>query len=107
GRRCGRGPGECERRGSRYERRGFAGALRGACLAVSAEVKQRTPSMGVLTTDYRPARLAESYERGGAAAISVLTHRAGFGGSVDHLDALREETSLPILRKDIITAAYH
>ena len=97
---------EVERLASRYEPRDFAGALRGAGLAVIAEVKQRTPSMGVLTTDYRPARLAESYERGGAAAISVLTHRAGFGGSVDHLDAVREATSLPILRKDFITDAY-
>src|SRR5439155_1344983 len=91
---------------ARIAREVLAGALRGAGLAVIAEVKQRTPSMGVLTTDYRPARLAESYEGGGAAAISVLTHRAGFGGSVDHLDAVREATSLPILRKDFITDAY-
>ena len=97
---------EVERLASRYEPRDFAGALRVTGLAVIAEVKQRTPSMGVLTTDYQPARLAASYERGGAAAISVLTHRAGFGGAVDHLDAVREATSLPILRKDFITEPY-
>jgi len=97
---------EVERLASRYEPRDFAGALRGTGLSVIAEVKQRTPSMGVLTTDYQPARLAASYERGGAAAISVLTHRAGFGGSVDHLDAVRYATWLPILRKDFITEPY-
>ena len=97
---------QVERLASMYEPRDFAGALRGAGLSVIAEVKQRTPSMGVLTTDYQPARLAASYERGGAAAISVLTHRAGFGGSVDHLDVVRHATSLPILRKDFITDPY-
>ncbi len=95
-----------ERLASMYEPRDFAGALRVAGLSVIAEVKQRTPSMGVLTTDYQPARLAASYERGGAAAISVLTHRAGFGGEVDHLDAVREVTALPILRKDFVTEPY-
>jgi len=97
---------QVERLASMYEPRDFAGALRGAGLSVIAEVKQRTPSMGVLTTDYQPARLAAAYERGGAAAISVLTHRAGFGGSVDHLDVVRHATSLPILRKDFITDPY-
>jgi indole-3-glycerol phosphate synthase len=97
---------EVERLASIYEPRDFAGALRITGLAVIAEVKQRTPSMGVLTSDYQPARLAASYERGGAAAISVLTHRAGFGGAVDHLDAVRQATSLPILRKDFISEPY-
>ena len=97
---------EVERLASRYEPRDFAGALRVNGLSVIAEVKQRTPSMGVLTTDYQPAHLAASYERGGAAAISVLTHRAGFGGALDHLDAVREATTLPILRKDFITERY-
>lgn len=86
--------------------KGFAAALGGQGLAVIAEVKQRTPSMGVLSEDYRPAELAAAYERGGAAAISVLTHAFGFGGSVEHLDAVRAATALPILRKDFITDAY-
>jgi len=75
-------------------------------MAVIAEVKQRTPSMGVLTDDYRPANLAAVYERGGAAAISVLTHAAGFGGAIEDLDAVRAATGLPILRKDFITDPY-
>ena len=97
---------EVERAAARYEPLDFAAALRGDGLAVIAEVKQRTPSMGVLTNDYRPADLAAQYERGGAAAISVLTHGAGFGGSIEHLDAVRNAVRLPVLRKDFITDAY-
>ena len=97
---------EVERMAATYIPRDFAGALRATGLSVIAEVKQRTPSMGVLSADYHPERLAPAYERGGAAAISVLTHGAGFGGSVEHLDAVRAATALPILRKDFITNAY-
>jgi indole-3-glycerol phosphate synthase len=97
---------EVERRAASYSPLDFAAVLRASGLAVIAEVKQRTPSMGVLTEDYRPASLAASYDRGGAAAISVLTHAAGFGGSIDDLDAVRAATRLPILRKDFITDPY-
>jgi indole-3-glycerol phosphate synthase len=84
----------------------FAGALKGPKLAVIAEMKQRTPSMGVLSEDYRPADLAHAYAEGGAAAISVLTHMAGFGGRVEHLRAVRAATDLPMLRKDFVTDSY-
>jgi len=89
-----------------YTPKDFAGALRGPKLAVVAEMKQRTPSMGVLSEDYRPADLAHAYAEGGAAAISVLTHMAGFGGRVEHLRAVRAATGLPILRKDFVTDPY-
>ncbi|TMB76570.1 MAG: indole-3-glycerol-phosphate synthase [Chloroflexi bacterium] len=62
-----------------YTPRDFIGALRKPGLAVIAEMKQRTPSMGVLAEDYRPADIAHAYTDGGASAISVLTHMAGFG----------------------------
>lgn len=97
---------ELQEKAARYAPLDFAAALRRPGLSVIAEVKQRTPSMGVLTEDYDPARLAEAYERGGAAAISVLTHGFGFGGAVEHLDAVRAATRLPILRKDFITDPY-
>lgn len=89
--------------------RDFAGALRGgAGLRVIAEVKQRTPSRGELVApgDYRPAELARAYVAGGAAAISVLTHAAGFGGSVEHLRAVRAAVDVPVLRKDFVTTEY-
>ena len=89
-----------------YQPRDFLGSLRQPHLAVIAEMKQRTPSMGVLSEDYRPADLAHAYTDGGAAAISVLTHMAGFGGRVEHLRQVRAATDLPILRKDFVTDPY-
>ena len=89
-----------------YEPADFVGALRGPHLAVIGEMKQRTPSMGVLAEDYRPADIAHVYEDGGAAAVSVLTHMAGFGGRPEHLRMVRAATALPILRKDFVTDPY-
>ena len=86
-----------------YAPKDFAGALRGPRLAVIAEMKQRTPSMGMLAVDYRPADIAHAYAEGGAAAISVLTHMAGFGGRPEHIRLVRAATELPILRKDFVT----
>lgn len=88
---------------ARYIPKDFAAALKRTNLAVIAEMKQRTPSMGVLSDDYRPADIAHAYMEGGAAAISVLTHMAGFGGRPEHIRAARAATDLPILRKDFIT----
>ena len=73
---------------------------------VIAECKRRSPSRGVLKMDYDPAAIASRYERGGAAAISVLTEPAFFDGHLDHLAAVRQATTLPILRKDFIVDLY-
>jgi indole-3-glycerol phosphate synthase len=86
-----------------YQPQDFIGALRGSQLAVIAEMKQRTPIMGVLAEDYRPADIAHAYTDGGAAAISVLTHMAGFGGRPEHIRLVRAASPLPILRKDFVT----
>jgi indole-3-glycerol phosphate synthase len=89
-----------------YTPKDFMGALRRPGLAVIAEMKQRTPSMGVLAEDYRPTELARVYTEGGAAAISILTHMASFGGRPEHVQAARLATHLPILRKDFVTDPY-
>ncbi|HEY0829842.1 MAG TPA: indole-3-glycerol phosphate synthase TrpC [Candidatus Dormibacteraeota bacterium] len=86
-----------------YQPKDFIGALRQPGLAVIAEMKQRTPSMGVLADDYRPADIAHAYTEGGATAISVLTQMASFGGRIEHIRAVRAATQLPILRKDFVT----
>jgi indole-3-glycerol phosphate synthase len=97
---------QLERGVAAYVPKDFAAALRGPGLAVVAEMKQRTPTMGVLVEDYQPADLAHAYTDGGAAAISVLTHMASFGGRPEHVAAARAATTLPILRKDFVTDPY-
>jgi indole-3-glycerol phosphate synthase len=85
----------------------FEDALRQtARVNVIAECKRRSPSKGVLAASYDPAALAAAYERGGAAAISVLTEPTFFDGSLDHLAAVRRTVRLPILRKDFIVDEY-
>jgi len=85
-------------------RRDFRAALSACAPAIIAEVKKASPSRGVLAADFDPARIARAYERGGAAALSVLTDRSFFEGSLSDLEAAREATSLPVLRKDFIIA---
>ena len=71
--------------GARFERElGHAGRVN-----VIAECKRRSPSRGVLIASYDPAALARAYQRGGAAAISVLTEPTFFDGALDHLEAVR------------------
>jgi indole-3-glycerol phosphate synthase len=84
--------------------RDFVGALRRADgnLAVIAEIKRRSPSKGELSPDLDPERTARVYESGGAAALSVLTDLPFFGGSVADLQIARENTELPVLRKDFM-----
>jgi len=71
-----------------------------------AEVKRASPSRGDINRGLDPARLASAYERGGAAAISVLTDRVHFGGSLEDLRAVREAVDLPVLRKDFIVSEF-
>jgi indole-3-glycerol phosphate synthase len=97
------GQDQFERTVASYTPKDFSGALHGPRLAVIAEMKQRTPTMGVLAEEYSPADLAHAYTEGGAAAISVLTQMASFGGRPEHVMAARGATSLPILRKDFVT----
>ena len=81
-------------------------ALRMPGLALIAEVKRSSPSKGALATIADPASLAVEYEAGGATAVSVLTERRRFGGSLDDLDAVRAAVRIPVLRKDFIVADY-
>lgn len=86
--------------------RPFRAALRGDRLAVIAEMKARTPTMGVLSHDYAPIRLAATYTAAGAAAISVLCQETSFGGRPEHLAEARGVTDLPVLRKDFVVDEY-
>jgi len=81
-------------------------ALRAPGLSVIAEVKRASPSKGALATIDDPAALARAYEAGGAAAISVLTERRRFGGSLADLAAVRAAVATPLLRKDFVVTEY-
>lgn len=80
--------------------------LRATGSSVIAEVKRRSPSKGDLADIVDPAALAMEYAAGGAAAISVLTERRRFGGSLDDLRAVRSAVDVPLLRKDFIVSPY-
>lgn len=90
--------------------RGFAAALesqiRQGRPAVIAEIKRASPSRGVLREDFRPAEIAASYERGGAACLSVLTDQDFFQGSDGYLREARAACGLPVIRKDFIIDPY-
>jgi indole-3-glycerol phosphate synthase len=86
--------------------RDFTAAVSGPDIRVIAELKQASPSRGVLRKDYRVRELAQAYEAGGAAALSVLTEEDYFRGSLTELIDARDATGLPALRKDFIVEPY-
>ncbi|MGD9888533.1 MAG: indole-3-glycerol phosphate synthase TrpC [Halothiobacillaceae bacterium] len=90
--------------------RGFAAAIatrvaRGEP-AVIAEIKKASPSKGVLRADFHPAKIAQSYEQGGATCLSVLTDRDFFQGAESYLIEARAACALPVIRKDFLIDAY-
>ena len=87
---------------SRPQPPSLAHALRQERLGVVAEVKRRSPSAGVIRDDLDPGGRAALYARSGAAAISVLTDRPHFGGSIEDLRAAASAVTVPLVRKDFI-----
>ena len=86
--------------------RPFQEALTRPGISLIAEHKRRSPSAGLIREGADVVEVVQAYERGGAAALSVLTEEAHFGGSLDDLRAARTATALPVLRKDFIVDRY-
>src|SRR5215212_7874803 len=80
----------------------FGLALQRSNVAVIAEVKRRSPSAGAIREDLDPVQRSLAYSTHGASALSVLTDRQYFGGSLGDLTAVAERAIIPILRKDFI-----
>src|SRR5579862_38441 len=99
---------EFERKAAdRRDHRDFKSALTARPPAVLAEIKQASPSKGVFTDSFDPAAIARTYASGGAAALSVLTDREFFRGSLADLEAARAAVPVPILRKDFTIDEIH
>jgi len=92
--------------GDQPEGRPFAEALARPGTSLVAEHKRRSPSAGTIREGASCADVVRAYERGGAAAVSVLTEEAHFGGSLEDLSAARAATDLPLLRKDFTIDPY-
>ncbi len=71
-----------------------------------AEVKAKSPSAGLLMSNYDPSSIAQTYAAHGASAISVLTDETYFGGHLNHIGAVKANVPLPVLRKEFIVDAY-
>jgi indole-3-glycerol phosphate synthase len=91
---------------SRGEGRPFMEALSHPGTSLIAEHKRRSPSAGMIREGSSVEEIVQAYERGGAAAISVLTEETHFGGSLEDLYEARRATQLPILRKDFCVDLY-
>ncbi len=90
--------------------RGFVAAIKNRInvgqAAVIAEIKKASPSKGVMRENFHPAEIAQSYEKGGAACLSVLTDIDFFQGNDDYLQQARTACQLPVLRKDFMIDPY-
>lgn len=91
----------------RHDMRSFGRALKSDTnISVIAEIKKASPSLGVIREDFQPAEIARLYQKGGAAAISVLTDEKYFQGKLSYIKDVKQSVDLPVLRKDFIIDPY-
>ena len=98
---------ELKARVRKKETRAFAEAIRaGEPLGLIAEIKQKSPSKGVLRERFDPIAIAQDYQAAGAHALSVLTDEPYFGGRLEYIREVKQFCELPVLRKDFIIDPY-
>jgi indole-3-glycerol phosphate synthase len=85
---------------------GFEASLKGESRHIIAEVKRASPSQGLIRQEFDPLQIARAFAAAGASALSVLTEERFFQGSLLYLERIKEEVSLPLLRKDFIVDNY-
>lgn len=100
-----------QRAAAGYPARDFAAAISptgkpNTDIRIIAEVKKASPSKGVIKEAFDPLAIAREYEEAGAAAVSVLTDELYFQGSLSHLEIIKNDLILPVLRKDFIIDPY-
>ncbi len=98
-------PGDLAHQLGRYSVRDFGAAISGGCRII-AEIKRKSPSVDCFRRDLDVAELAKTYERNGAAAISVVTDTTRFDTSLSDARVVREATELPLLVKDFVVDPY-
>ena len=84
----------------------FAAIAAPGPIRLIAEVKKASPSAGVIRSDFDPVRIAQIYQQHGASCLSVLTDEPFFQGRLEYLAAVRDQTAIPVLRKDFILDSY-
>jgi len=96
-----------EQVGGQREPNSFSEVLRNEkVVQIIAEIKKASPSAGRLRENFEPVEIAESYQKNGAAAISVLTDERFFEGKLDYLGQVQKAVDIPVLRKDFILDPY-
>ena len=73
---------------------------------IIGEIKKSSPSAGQIIKEYHPEEIAKTYESAGIGAVSILTEKNYFNGEIDHLSLIKQNTRIPILRKDFIIDEY-
>jgi indole-3-glycerol phosphate synthase len=84
----------------------FAAVAADGPIKLIAEVKQASPSQGIIRADFDPVNIAQAYESAGATCVSVLTDAPYFQGSLEYLTQIRQQVKLPLLRKDFLIDEY-